>query len=728
MNINSRDGFENELTYSPLHQLELQMALSNGGNMKRKQSTGKAQMIKGKINNQSTGNSSVHIAGGKNDYNNNEDAHHLDGGESIYSFDLVSTNGRLLDRLYLDDDNNEDDDDIDNWMAKRNSVFSSQSTGRLLDRLGLDEQAQAQAQAQNQQYNAPISRTASAKQKLKLLSSLSLLLLGSLSRRKSSRKHIPIPTNASSIGLNRTPSVPQNKSRGRVSPPLNRNGSTSSITNSMKTNSTSNLTSSNSNEYTVGNVGSKIVQSDNKSIFSFQADMASLESVATISQKIPTPLSLPMTRSALDYASKRDTVDLEDYSADIFGSSDDVSTSRNIPKLGRHKHTNSLPEPNLDQLPQAFQRQQEHQIDDLDEFQFTPSPTEGGYTQGQAAGQPPPLVRTHTEPVPQVRPLLHVGASTDAPKSTNNLFQGANSSPVSSMESRRSTSTSHAERQSPSKSSPIGRGGERRIASEPSKFVSRSMSSSSIASASPSSKFSKTDMTPSARTAWAQELRNAGNHREALYQLQLAANIPNNYPKAMYLYAMALRYGQGVKLNEINSIKWLLRCLLVVQNTTDTQSQSNNDYVSKLVDISPEDLVLIMNRYISSEPEVDPIQLYDYYSKLPSAQLAKLIASIKSQLNIIALTYHEVGNCLINGWGILNKDEMSGILYLSKAGSMGNIASMAQLGEIWASKSKLHKKDYFKASAWLRLSELFGTKSIGNSWIYKEKYIKVTKQ
>ncbi|CAH2352460.1 hypothetical protein CLIB1423_06S06942 [[Candida] railenensis] len=726
MNINSRDGFENELTYSPLHQLELQMALSNGGNMKRKQSTGKAQVLKGKINNQpTTSNSSIHIAGGKNDYSNNEDAHHLDGGESIYSFDSVSTNGRLLDRLYLDDDNNEDNDDIDNWMGKRNSVFSNQSTGRLLDRLGLEEQAQAQ----NQHYNAPMSRTASAKQKLKSSSSSSLLSLGSLSRRKSSRKHIPIPTNASSIGLNRTPSVPKNKSRGRVSPPLNRNGSTSSITNSIKTNSTSNSTSSNNNEYTVGNVGSKIVQSDNKSIFSFQADMASLESVATISQKIPTPLSSPMTRSALDYASKRDTVDLEDYSADIFASSDEINTSSITPKLGRHKHTNSLPEPNLDQSPQAFQRQQQRQIDDLDEFQFTPSPTEGGYTSGQAAGQPPPLVRTHTEPAPQVRPLLHVGASTgDTPKSTNNLFQGVNSSPTSSMESRRSTSTSHAERQSPGKSSPIARGGERRIASEPSKFVSRSMSSSSIASASPNSKFSKTDLTPSARTNWAQELRNAGNHREASYQLQLAANIPNNYPKAMYLYAMALRYGQGVKLNERNSIKWLLRCLLVVQNTTDTQSQSNNDYVSKLVDISPEDLVLIMNRYITSEPEVDPIQLYDYYSKLPAAQLTKLITSIKSQSNIIASTYHEVGNCLINGWGLQTKDEMSGILYLSKAGSMGNIASMAQLGEIWSSKSKLHKKDYFRASAWLRLSELFGTKSIGNSWIYKEKYIKVTKQ
>lgn len=638
MNVRARNAveLENELNFSPLHQLELQMALSNGSNIIAKK-LDKSQMISNKtssshtiphnnsnnnLNNNNNNNNNIN-----NNKNNNNHNHNNPDRDSIYSFDLVSTNGRLLDRLDFENDDYDEEN------------INTQST-RLIDKLSLEDDTN------NYNNRGMISRSSSQlRQKLKLLSSLSLLLLGSLSRKKSSRKYIPITTTS----VNRTPSARNitisNPYPQGTTPPKETEDS----------------------EYSIGNVESRIVHSetnhDAKSIFSFQADMASLESVATISQKIPTPLSLPMNKMAIDY--KRDTIDGgigsdedDDYN---FSDSSKGKSNYNSPTIPfnklLHKRTNSLPEPNLEHLPKNHYQPSHLQqsIEEFDDFQFVSSDS----------GSPDLAIQqTRSSPVSSV-------------KSNNSQTQVQNFNLA----------------YSPPPQPPLGP--SRRIVSEPIvRTITSSSSTSSINSSSLSpTKFPKEDLSPSARTALAIQLRNNGNHREALYQLQLAANLPNNYPKAMYLYAMALRYGQGVKLNEKNSIKWLLRCLLVVheENTTNS-STSINEYVSKLVALTPEDLVLIMNNYLQKEDEIDPIALFDYYSKLPTGQLSKLIASVKSLLNIVASTYHEVGNCLINSWGLQKSDELMGILYLSKSASMGNVASMSQLGKFGVQNRKHIKR------------------------------------
>lgn len=669
--MNGLGEINDELTFSPLAQLENQMALSNGAARRRlRPLAGGSKTYGAASSSPGASNSNLSRAAASN----------AEEG-SIYSFDLVSTNGRLLDRLEFD--NEENDPDEGGWLRRdsRSSTMSMQSTGRLLDRLGLEDKP-------------PGPRPLGDEQKPRSLSSLLLLLLGSLARRRSSRKHTPISATSSTTGLNRAQSLSRSTSvvsrslstsRPRQpyspKPPLPQPQTYRPVKSHTSTGSDSSSSSEEStHEYSVGNVESKRVATtnDNKSIFSFQADMASLESVATISQKIPIPLLPPQP---------------------MYPNHNDASTHVRYPQTSTHRHTHSLPEPNLEQLPQATYRAQfasqqpplqqrlQEELDELDQFEFVnsreASPADPAITRTD-------LMRTPSAPVKvRHRPLVP-------------------GSPSSSLESR-------LQAESPNSIS-------RRIVSEP--IVSHSSSSLSLESASPS-RLAKQDLSPAARTNLAIQFRNSGNHREALYQLQLAANMPHNYPKAMYLYAMALRYGQGVKLNERNSIKWLLKCLLVVQHSSShSQSPSQIEYVSKLADLVPEDLVLIMNRILQREPEIDPVMLYDYYSRLPAAQLSKLVASIKSQLNIIASTYHEVGNCLIHGRGIASKDEMMGIMYLSKGASMGDVASMSQLGEMWSVKTKHHKKDLYRASAWLRLSELFGTRSVGNSWIYKDKYIK----
>lgn len=233
----------------------------------------------------------------------------------------------------------------------------------------------------------------------------------------------------------------------------------------------------------------------------------------------------------------------------------------------------------------------------------------------------------------------------------------------------------------------------------------------------------KFDPTLEILTKQAMQQRALGNHREASYQLQTAANIPNNYPKAMHLYALALHFGHGVRLNEQQSIKWLCRCILVsyILETATIDTTSLSNYVTKLNELHLEEMVSLVKRNLSLETN-DPFDLYDRFLALPLSSVGKIVANNIKDNNTVAAAYHQLGKGMILGLGVA-KDEPAGMLFLAKAGSLGYGDSMTQLGELWNSKTKHHKKDLTMAAAWLRLGELFGQKDIGNSWIYKEKYL-----
>lgn len=213
------------------------------------------------------------------------------------------------------------------------------------------------------------------------------------------------------------------------------------------------------------------------------------------------------------------------------------------------------------------------------------------------------------------------------------------------------------------------------------------------------------------------------NDREALYQLQIIGNAPNNYPKAMYLYAMALRFGLGVKKNETSYIKWLCRCVLVSQivETNPVDPPSLNNYVKRLHELQPQDLVRMVCKQTSAA--VDPFDLYDEFLGMSSSVISKIITLNNKDNNTLAAAYHLLGEAVLVGSGLPAKDTISAIQLLSKAASLGFSHSMVKLGEIWGTKSKHYKKDFHKSAAWLRLAELFGKKDIGNSWIYKSKYM-----
>lgn len=242
----------------------------------------------------------------------------------------------------------------------------------------------------------------------------------------------------------------------------------------------------------------------------------------------------------------------------------------------------------------------------------------------------------------------------------------------------------------------------------PSTPTRRIISDSGIVNTSPSNR----DLDPETRTATALKLRAMGRDREGLYQLQIAANAPFFYPRAMYLYAIALHLGQGVKQNDSGAAKWLCKLILLTGQTEVSESVAVQYKEQPL-----EALVALVVSLVKREPPIEPLALYRYFSELPSHKLSKM-----STKDSITASYHELGIFLVHGYGV-KKDESTGMLLLAKAGSMGHVLSMVELGELWSVKTKHHRKDYHQAAAWFRLGELFGHKSIGNSWIYKDKYM-----
>lgn len=219
-------------------------------------------------------------------------------------------------------------------------------------------------------------------------------------------------------------------------------------------------------------------------------------------------------------------------------------------------------------------------------------------------------------------------------------------------------------------------------------------------------------------------LRIENNHREASYQLQILANPPVNYPKAMCLYAKALHVGQGVKQNYLQSVRWLCRCILVcymLEFTPPSDTVAINSYVTKLTEILPQQLINVIVRNIS-EDRNDPFLLFEHFKTLSQTLLNKIASLNAKDGNILGSAYYALGNALIFGQGVAKDEEKARLLY-AKSASVGYSDAMVTLGELWTGKSKSFKKDLHLSAAWLRLGELFGKKDMGNSWIYKDKYM-----
>ncbi|KAJ5971344.1 uncharacterized protein N7479_001262 [Penicillium vulpinum] len=124
---------------------------------------------------------------------------------------------------------------------------------------------------------------------------------------------------------------------------------------------------------------------------------------------------------------------------------------------------------------------------------------------------------------------------------------------------------------------------------------------------------------------------------------------------------------------------------------------------------------------------VDPARAVTYLSAAASNSAAveaeALRAGVKkggSAKGELVLAMFELANCFRNGWGVA-KDPAAARQYYETAANLGDTDAMNEVG--WCYLEGFGgKKDKFKAAKYYRLAEENGCPTIGNSWIWKDKY------
>ncbi|KAJ5630405.1 uncharacterized protein N7484_010505 [Penicillium longicatenatum] len=86
----------------------------------------------------------------------------------------------------------------------------------------------------------------------------------------------------------------------------------------------------------------------------------------------------------------------------------------------------------------------------------------------------------------------------------------------------------------------------------------------------------------------------------------------------------------------------------------------------------------------------------------------------------LVLAIFELANCFRNGWGVA-KDPAAARQYYETAANLGDTDAMNEVA--WCYLEGFGgKKEKFKAAKYYRLAEESGCPTVGNSWIWKEKY------
>ncbi|CAG9971423.1 unnamed protein product [Clonostachys byssicola] len=144
-----------------------------------------------------------------------------------------------------------------------------------------------------------------------------------------------------------------------------------------------------------------------------------------------------------------------------------------------------------------------------------------------------------------------------------------------------------------------------------------------------------------------------------------------NNPLSQVLYGLALRHGWGVAPDPAGAVRYLTAAL-------------------------------------SSSASIEELAL--------KAGLKKGGAA-KGEL---VLAIFELANCFRHGWGI-NKDPVAAKQYYETAANLGDADAMNEVAWCYLEGHGC-KKDKYAAARYYRMAEKAGNKTIGNSWIWKEKY------
>lgn len=124
-------------------------------------------------------------------------------------------------------------------------------------------------------------------------------------------------------------------------------------------------------------------------------------------------------------------------------------------------------------------------------------------------------------------------------------------------------------------------------------------------------------------------------------------------------------------------------------------------------------------------PHQEQAVTYLSYAASNSAEIERLAleAGLKkggAAKGELVLAIFELGNCFRHGWGV-KKDAVAAKQYYETAANLGDTDAMDAVAWCYTEGFGC-KKDKFKAAQFLRLAESKGHKTLGNTWIWKDKY------
>lgn len=173
------------------------------------------------------------------------------------------------------------------------------------------------------------------------------------------------------------------------------------------------------------------------------------------------------------------------------------------------------------------------------------------------------------------------------------------------------------------------------------------------------------------------ELHEAGELLKSTYHLRLAARA--GLPEAMFWYGLACRHGWGMRENQVEAVQWLRRA--------------------------------VDSGQLEIADDVDHSKHGE-----PADQLKK-----KQHRAQYAVAIYELGKCYMNGWGA-SQDKPLALRCYEIAGNWGDADALVEAGYCYAEGVGI-RKDMKKAAVFYRAAEAKGVSMVGNSWIYKEKYM-----
>ncbi|KAF2132887.1 hypothetical protein P153DRAFT_354332 [Dothidotthia symphoricarpi CBS 119687] len=173
------------------------------------------------------------------------------------------------------------------------------------------------------------------------------------------------------------------------------------------------------------------------------------------------------------------------------------------------------------------------------------------------------------------------------------------------------------------------------------------------------------------------ELHEAGELLKSTYHLRLAARA--GLPEAMFWYGLACRHGWGMRENKSEALTWLRRAVDSGHlEVADDEDQSRHG--------RPIDIV-----------------------------------KKKQHRARYGVAIYELGKCYMNGWGAA-QDKTLALRCYEIAGNWGDADALVEAGYCYAEGVGC-RKDMKKAAKFYRAAEEKGVSMVGNSWIYKDKYM-----